>query len=230
MGDVAKDRDWFVEKDRIGVPTWKEVRSRISIARLTWPRIDVKRALLITHPKVWSKVSSASLHNGQIFHGTYGSLSFMRRVKRTGRRLPTLAGQNRTNLPEWLEPAVPNLLSFPEENNGSLKKIPKLDDPSQYSRLGLVEGHSIILAIPQEIIDTHELQTITFVHRRECQRNDIVDSLVSPEFSDDGSTNGAVDSDPHLNDQDLQEFLHLLRLSGSGLKIMEAGQWRKLAR
>ncbi|KAG6526221.1 oleoyl-acyl carrier protein thioesterase, chloroplastic-like [Zingiber officinale] len=148
MGGVAKDRDWFVEKDRIGVPTWKEVRSRISIARLTWPRIDVK-------------------------------------VLR---------------------------LSFPEENNGSLKKIPKLDDPSQYSRLGLV-------SIPQEIIDTHELQTITFDHRRECQYNDIVDSLVSPEFSDDGSTNGAVDSDPHLNDQDLQEFLHLLRLSGSGLKI-----------
>ena len=29
-------------------------------------------------------------------------------------------------------------LAFPEENNGSLKKIPNLSDPAQYSRLGLV--------------------------------------------------------------------------------------------
>lgn len=29
-------------------------------------------------------------------------------------------------------------LAFPEEDNGSLKKIPKLEDPAQYSRLGLV--------------------------------------------------------------------------------------------
>lgn len=29
-------------------------------------------------------------------------------------------------------------LAFPEENNKSLRKIPKLEDPSQYSKLGLV--------------------------------------------------------------------------------------------
>jgi hypothetical protein len=29
-------------------------------------------------------------------------------------------------------------LAFPEENNGSLKKIPNLSDPAEYSRLGLV--------------------------------------------------------------------------------------------
>lgn len=29
-------------------------------------------------------------------------------------------------------------LAFPEENNSSMRKISKLDDPAQYSRLGLV--------------------------------------------------------------------------------------------
>jgi len=28
-------------------------------------------------------------------------------------------------------------LAFPEENNRSLKKIPKLEDPAQYSMIGL---------------------------------------------------------------------------------------------
>lgn len=31
-------------------------------------------------------------------------------------------------------------LAFPEENNGSLKKIPKLVDPADYSKLGMVVG------------------------------------------------------------------------------------------
>ncbi|KAG6526223.1 oleoyl-acyl carrier protein thioesterase, chloroplastic-like [Zingiber officinale] len=143
-------------------------------------------------------------------------------------------------------PKTPRL-SFPEENNGSLKKIPKLDDPAQYSRLGLVPRRAdldmnqhvnnvtyigwVLESIPQEIIDTHELQTITLDYRRECQHSDIVDSLASPEVPEDGSTNGAVASDPHVNDQYLQEFLHLLRLSGSGLEINRGRTvWRKLAR
>jgi hypothetical protein len=29
-------------------------------------------------------------------------------------------------------------LAFPEENNASLKKIAKLEDPAEYSKLGLV--------------------------------------------------------------------------------------------
>ncbi|KAL0788556.1 hypothetical protein Bca101_004802 [Brassica carinata] len=55
-------------------------------------------------------------------------------------------------------------LAFPEEeNNRSLKKILKLDDPAQYSIIGLK-------SIPQEIVDTHELQVITLDYRRECQQ------------------------------------------------------------
>ncbi|KAF3546850.1 hypothetical protein DY000_02005021 [Brassica cretica] len=55
-------------------------------------------------------------------------------------------------------------LAFPEEeNNRSLKKILKLEDPAQYSIIGLK-------SIPQEIVDTHELQVITLDYRRECQQ------------------------------------------------------------
>lgn len=34
-------------------------------------------------------------------------------------------------------------LAFPEENNNSLKKIAKLEDPAEYSRLGLVVSSTI---------------------------------------------------------------------------------------
>ncbi|KAG6477321.1 oleoyl-acyl carrier protein thioesterase 1, chloroplastic-like [Zingiber officinale] len=143
-------------------------------------------------------------------------------------------------------PRTPRL-AFPEENNGSLKKIPKLDDPAQYSRLGLVPRRAdldmnqhvnnvtyigwVLESIPQEIIDTHELQTITLDYRRECQHDNIVDSLSSPEVSENGSTNGVVSSSPYVHDQELQQFLHFLRLSGSGLEINRGCTvWRKLAR
>ncbi|KAK6940507.1 Acyl-ACP thioesterase [Dillenia turbinata] len=129
-------------------------------------------------------------------------------------------------------------LSFPEENNKSQKKIAKLEDPAQHSRLRLVPRRAdldmnqhvnnvtyigwVLESMPQEIIGTHELQTITLDYRRECQQDDIVDSLTSPEPVDDngvailgtnGSANGSYD------EQDCSNFLHLLRLSESGLEI-----------
>ncbi|CAN6812333.1 unnamed protein product [Brassica oleracea] len=93
-------------------------------------------------------------------------------------------------------------LAFPEEeNNRSLKKILKLDDPAQYSIIGLKDptfqkglynhvslrprradldmNHHVnnvtcigwlLESIPQEIVDTHELQVITLDYRRECQQ------------------------------------------------------------
>ncbi|KAL9817278.1 Oleoyl-acyl carrier protein thioesterase 2 [Arabidopsis thaliana] len=88
-------------------------------------------------------------------------------------------------------------LAFPEENNSSLKKIPKLEDPAQYSMLGLKPRRAdldmnqhvnnvtyigwVLESIPQEIIDTHELKVITLDYRRECQQDDIVDSLTTSE-------------------------------------------------
>ncbi|KAB2602143.1 oleoyl-acyl carrier protein thioesterase 1 [Pyrus ussuriensis x Pyrus communis] len=50
-----------------------------------------------------------------------------------------------------------------DPNNSILRKIAKLEDPAQYSRLGLVN-------MPQELIDSHELQTITLDYRGECQQ------------------------------------------------------------
>ncbi|KAF7845586.1 oleoyl-acyl carrier protein thioesterase 1, chloroplastic [Senna tora] len=140
-------------------------------------------------------------------------------------------------------------LSFPEENNNSLKKIPKLEDPTQNYRLGLMPRRAdldmnqhvnnvtyigwLLESVPQEIIDNYELQSITLDYRRECQRDDVVDSLTNFELSEsaeavselhgtNGSTTGREDK------QDCKQFLHLLRLSGEGLEINRGRtEWRK---
>ncbi|KAF3435950.1 hypothetical protein FNV43_RR23042 [Rhamnella rubrinervis] len=140
-------------------------------------------------------------------------------------------------------------LAFPEENNSSLRKISKLEDPAQYSRLGLVPRRAdldmnqhvnnvtyigwVLESIPQEIIDNYELQTITLDYRRECQHDDVVDSLTSVEVGEDGErisklqgTNGSPTTTEYK--QDCRQFLHLLRLSGDGLEINRGRtEWRK---
>lgn len=87
--------------------------------------------------------------------------------------------------------------------------------------------------MPQEIINSHELQTITLDYRRECQQDDVVDSLTSVEEVENGGeavsselngTNGYISSDR----QDNRQFLHLLRLSSDGLEINRGRtEWRK---
>ncbi|XP_007049712.2 PREDICTED: oleoyl-acyl carrier protein thioesterase 1, chloroplastic [Theobroma cacao] len=140
-------------------------------------------------------------------------------------------------------------LAFPEENNNSLKKIAKLDDSFQYSRLGLMPRRAdldmnqhvnnvtyigwVLESMPQEIIDTHELQTITLDYRRECQQDDVVDSLTSPEqvegtekVSAIHGTNGSAAA--REDKQDCRQFLHLLRLSSDGQEINRGRtEWRK---
>ncbi|XP_054785345.1 oleoyl-acyl carrier protein thioesterase 1, chloroplastic-like [Prosopis cineraria] len=142
-------------------------------------------------------------------------------------------------------------LSFPEKNNNSLKKIPKLEDPALYSRPGLMPRRAdldmnqhvnnvtyigwLLESMPQEIIDSHELQSITLDYRRECQQNDVVDSLTSlelPEGSEAVSelqgTNGSTITTEVQ--QDCKQFLHLLRLSSDGLEINRGRtEWRKKA-
>ncbi|KAK4338679.1 hypothetical protein RND71_043166 [Anisodus tanguticus] len=132
-------------------------------------------------------------------------------------------------------------LAFPEENNGSLKKIAKLEDPAEYSKLGLVPRRAdldmnqhvnnvtyigwVLESMPQEIIDTHELQTITLDYRRECQQDDVVDSLTSVEPIEDVGANGSAATAPKDVDK---SFLHLLRLSSDGLEINRCRtEWRK---
>ncbi|KAG0501164.1 hypothetical protein HPP92_001236 [Vanilla planifolia] len=144
-------------------------------------------------------------------------------------------------------PRTPRL-AFPEENNDSLKKIPKLEDPADCSQLGLVPRRAdldmnqhvnnvtyigwVLESMPQEIIDTHELQTITLDYRRECQHNDMVDSLTiveSKENLQEICTNGLPSKKQQWNDY--PQFLHLLRLSSTGLEINRGRTiWRKLIR
>ncbi|XP_068660536.1 oleoyl-acyl carrier protein thioesterase 2, chloroplastic-like isoform X2 [Aristolochia californica] len=138
-------------------------------------------------------------------------------------------------------------LAFPEENNNTLKKIPKLEDPARYSRLGLVPRRAdldmnqhvnnvtyirwVLESIPQDIIDTHELQSITLDYRRECQHDDMVDSLTSPESGGKEvpelhGSNGSVTA--KRIDQDLCQFLHFLCLSRDGLEINRGRtEWRR---
>lgn len=88
--------------------------------------------------------------------------------------------------------------------------------------------------MPQEVIDTHELRSITLDYRRECQRGDVVDSLTSTEPVDDTAvvsllegTNGSATA-PTKNEDESCQFLHLLRLSGDGLEINRGRtEWRK---
>ncbi|KAK6145116.1 hypothetical protein DH2020_021936 [Rehmannia glutinosa] len=140
-------------------------------------------------------------------------------------------------------------LAFPEENNASLKKISKLDDPAQYSKVGLVPRRAdldmnqhvnnvtyigwVLESMPQEIIDSHELQTITLDYRRECQHDDIVDSLTTPESAIDDTVSelrGTNGSPPTAakDENNCIQFLHLLRLSDNGSEINRGRtEWRK---
>lgn len=88
-------------------------------------------------------------------------------------------------------------------------------------------------SIPQEIIDTHELQKITLDYRRECQHDDIVDSLTSMELEESQEavlelqgTNGSATKRNH--EQDCCQFLHFLRLSGDGPEMNRGRtEWRR---
>lgn len=138
-------------------------------------------------------------------------------------------------------------LAFPEVNNNSLRKIAKLEDPAQHSRLGLTPRRAdldmnqhvnnvtyigwVLESMPQDIIDTHELQTITLDYRRECQQDDIVHSLTSQEELME--TNGAAlellgKNGSATTREDNLGFLHLLRLAGDGFEINRGRtEWRK---
>eukprot|EP00253_Pinus_taeda_P000340 PITA_00340 len=158
-------------------------------------------------------------------------------------------------------------LAFPEENNNSSKKIPKLDDPAQHSRSGLMPRRAdldmnqhvnnvtyigwVLESMPQEVLDTHELEMITLDYRRECNKDDFVESLTSllSEPSDSSAVeNGTFQSNGNAtstnraatirspgslssNDRGF-EFLHMLRLVESGFEINRGRtEWRrKLAR
>ncbi|KAK8961253.1 hypothetical protein KSP40_PGU008240 [Platanthera guangdongensis] len=143
-------------------------------------------------------------------------------------------------------PRTPRL-AFPEEENDSLKKIPKLEDPADFSRHGLVPRRAdldmnqhvnnvtyigwVLESMPQEIIDTHELQTITLDYRRECQHDDMVDSLTSSEKITLAaeSTNGYPSRKSHEHNN--LQYLHFLGLSGTGMELNRGRTiWRKLVR
>ncbi|EPS71998.1 hypothetical protein M569_02758, partial [Genlisea aurea] len=149
------------------------------------------------------------------------------------RRLQKVSDEVRDELLQYCPKEL--RLSFPEENNTSLKKITKLEDPALFSKHGLAPRRAdldmnqhvnnvtyigwLLESMPQETINSHELQTITLDYRRECQQHDKVDSLTSPEtvFDSRGSKDGGG-----------LQFLHLLRLSDDGSEINRGRtEWRR---
>ena len=80
-------------------------------------------------------------------------------------------------------------------------------------------------SIPQNILESHQLQTITLDYRRECNYNDVVESFASleRESSGDNARSNARDS------ADLV-FLHIVKLAGCHIEINRARTvWRKKA-
>ncbi|KAK6163711.1 hypothetical protein DH2020_000575 [Rehmannia glutinosa] len=141
-------------------------------------------------------------------------------------------------------------LAFPEENNACHKKIGKVDDTAQYSKLGLAPRRDdldmnrhvnnvtyigwVLESMPSEIIYNYELQSLTLDYRRECLHDDIIDSLTSPEsdMSDEaGSEHQGINGRTPSADDDngFLQFRHLLRLSSGDGSETNRGRtiWRK---
>ncbi|KAJ3688573.1 hypothetical protein LUZ61_017737 [Rhynchospora tenuis] len=130
------------------------------------------------------------------------------------RKLHKISGEVRE---EYLALCVRSPKSaFPEKNNRSSKKIPQLDEPADFSQLALS-------SIPQDIVETHELEAITIEFRQECHYGDSVDSLASNEVE--------VEMDSNASSEDNCQFVHLLKLAGSNHEINRGRTvWRKLER
>ncbi|CAN6928809.1 unnamed protein product, partial [Brassica oleracea] len=104
-------------------------------------------------------------------------------------------------------------LAFPEEeNNKSLKKILKLEDPAKYSIIGL-KPRRIDLDMNHHVNNVTYigwLLEVSVIIRQECQQDDVVDSITT-------SKNGSATSGTQSHND--SQFLHLLRLSGDGQEI-----------
>ncbi|MCO5572586.1 hypothetical protein L7F22_026342 [Adiantum nelumboides] len=141
-------------------------------------------------------------------------------------------------------PVLPRY-AYPEENSSSLRKIPKLEDPAEHVRSGLMPRRGdldmnqhvnnvtyigwILESMPPSVLNTHQLHRITLDYRRECKHGDSVESLASLESCHDEGSSGAgcgirvgmngVAQRPNIDVVDGVEFLHLLRMAGSDVEI-----------
>jgi len=149
------------------------------------------------------------------------------------------------------------------QKNSSLTKITKPDSadfvrPNLFPRRNDLDMNQhvnnvtyigwMLEGIPLEVSSTHELTQITLDYKRECQADDVVESLVSPENSEtadvvrsllnlknkDANTNGKVNGAPGpcLNSSNCGHppllFLHVLRLAESGKDInLGRTEWRR---
>ncbi|KAF3327708.1 oleoyl-acyl carrier protein thioesterase 1 [Carex littledalei] len=116
------------------------------------------------------------------------------------------------------------------QDTRKLQKIsgePRRADLDMNKHVNNVTYYSWVLqSIPQDIVDTHELEAITIDYRRECQYSNTIDSLASTEVEIE-SVNALSNLNP--NSEDRHQFLHLLKFSGMDQEINRGRTvWRKM--
>jgi len=153
-----------------------------------------------------------------------------------------------------------------KDEGSNMQKINKLDDSAEHVRSGLTPRRSdldmnqhvnnvkyigwMMESIPCEILDGHELASMTLEYRRECGQSDTVQSMTSPDPSTSDSecagrleTNGASKSrivsyaagtltmTPEVSKENSSvgplQFVHLLRMQMDGAEIVRGRtHWR----
>ncbi|XP_058727623.1 palmitoyl-acyl carrier protein thioesterase, chloroplastic-like [Vicia villosa] len=127
---------------------------------------------------------------------------------------------------EEIEPYFVNSNSVLNEDN---KKLTKLDDTAEYIRTGLsprwndldVNQHVnnvkyigwILESAPQQILESHELHSVSLEYRKECGRNSVLESLTDVTDADIGFV----------------ECKHLLRLEDGAEIVRGRTEWRPKA-
>lgn len=91
-----------------------------------------------------------------------------------------------------------------------------------------MENRFVKQSMPQDTVDRHELETITLDYRRECQQDDVVDSLTSPEPVMGNMLKDTNGYPGRRGENECIQYLHLLRLTNDGSEINRGRtKWRK---
>lgn len=125
----------------------------------------------------------------------------------------------------------PYFVDSPPVVDDDKRKLPKLDESTaDYVRSGLTPKWSdldvnqhvnnvkyigwILESTPQQVLETHELCTMTLEYRRECGRDSVLQSLTS------------VLGDGGIAESELVECQHLLRLESGAEIVKGRTEWR----
>ncbi|KAL2631106.1 hypothetical protein R1flu_015792 [Riccia fluitans] len=139
---------------------------------------------------------------------------------------------------------LPPRWAIPGDNTAAVRKIGALDE-YEYVKSPLLARRSdldmnqhvnnvtymgwMLESMPPEVVETHELSSITLDYKRECKHDDVVESLTSPEAVETESPGSEMNGTVVRKSVDIPEqFTHLLRLAKCGTEINRGRtEWRK---